>query len=99
MSRTPAQKRSSERVGNTASHEGRGAGKSTTPGRREKHAYFTALFTSAAILSSSAAVNPFSAKEVGNIAPSSRYPLSPKPSVPYLVLTSCAVRKKQTTLP
>src|SRR5206468_7562794 len=40
MSRTPAQKRSSERVGNIDSHEGRGAGKSTTPGGREKHAYF-----------------------------------------------------------
>src|SRR5438094_10474806 len=99
MSRTPAQKRSSERVGNTDSHEGRGAGKSTTPGGREKHAYFTAFFTSAAILSSSAAVNPFSAKEVGHMAPSSRFALSLKPSVAYLVLNFCALWKKQTTLP
>jgi len=27
-------------VGFSAFHEGRGAGKSTTPGGREKHAYF-----------------------------------------------------------
>src|SRR5213596_2821527 len=99
MSRTPAQKRSSERVGNTDSHEGRGAGKSTTPGGREKHAYFTAFFTSAAILASSAAVNPFSAKAVGHMAPSSRFALSLKPSVAYLVLNFWAVWKKQTTLP
>src|SRR5437879_2748822 len=99
MSRTPAQKRNSERVGNTDSHEGRGVGKSTTPGGREKHAYFTAFFTSAAILSSSAAVNPFSAKAVGHMAPSSRFALSLKPSVAYLVLNFCAVWKKQTTLP
>src|SRR5437867_10306327 len=99
MSRTPAQKRSSERVGNTNSHEGRGAGKSTTPGGREKHAYFTAFFTSAAILASSVAVNPFSAKAVGHIAPSSRFALSLKPSVAYLVLNFCAAWKKQATLP
>src|SRR5436309_7565188 len=99
MSRTPAQKRSSERVGNTNSHEGRGAGKSTTPGGREKHAYFTAFFTSAAILASSGAVNPFSAKALGHMAPSSRFALSLKPSVAYLVLNFCAAWKKQTTLP
>src|SRR5213595_912419 len=98
MSRTPAQKRSSERVGNTDSHEGRGAGKSTTPGGREKHAYFTAFFTSAAILSSSAAVNPFSAKAVGHMAPSSRFALSLKPSVAYLDLNFCAGWKKHTIL-
>src|SRR6059036_2072518 len=99
MSRTPAQKRSSERVGNTDSHEGRGAGKSTTPGGREKHAYFTAFFTSPAILASSAAVNPFSAKAAGHMAPSSRFALSLKPNVAYLVLNFCAAWKKQTTLP
>src|SRR5947199_10238273 len=99
MSRTQAQKRSSERVGNIDSHEGRGAGTSTTPGGREKHAYFTAFFTSAAILSSSAAVNPFSAKAVGHMEPSSRFALSLKPSVAYLVLNFCAAWKKQPTLP
>src|SRR5438477_2974557 len=99
MSRTPAQKRSSERVGNTDSHEGRGAGKSTAPRGREKHAYFTAFFTSSAILASSVAVYPFNAKAVGHMAPSSRFALSLKPSVAYLVLNFCAVWKKQTTLP
>src|SRR5436309_10759714 len=68
-------------------------------GGREKHAYFTAFFTSAAILVSSVAVNPFSAKAVGHMAPSSRFALSLKPSVAYLVLNFCAVWKKQTTLP
>src|SRR5437879_4350218 len=99
MSRTPAQKRNSERVGNTDSHEGRGVGKSTTPGGREKHAYFTAFFTSAAILASSVAVNPFSANAFGHMAPSSRFALSLKPNVAYLVLNFCAAWKKQTTLP
>ena len=35
----------------------------------------TAFFTSAAILASSAVVNSFSAKEVGHMAPSSRFAL------------------------
>src|SRR5438270_4846172 len=59
----------------------------------------TAFFTSAPILASSAAVNSFSAKAVGHMAPSSRFALSLKPSVAYLVLNFCAVWKKQTTLP
>src|SRR2546425_10055783 len=59
----------------------------------------TAFFTSAAILASSAAVNPFSAKAVGHMVPSSRFALSLKPKVAYLVLNFCALWKKQTTLP
>src|SRR6266511_1729857 len=62
-------------------------------------AQLTAFFTSAAILSSSAAVNSVSAKAVGHMAPSSRFALSLKPSVAYLVLNFCALWKKQTTLP
>src|SRR5436309_9245600 len=50
-------------------------------------------------LASSAAVNPFRAKAVGHRAPSSRFALSLKPSVAYLVLNFCALWKKQTTLP
>src|SRR2546426_5714324 len=59
----------------------------------------TAFFTSAAILASSAAVNPFSAKAVGHMAPSSRFALSLKPNVAYLVLNFCAAWKWETTLP
>src|SRR5438105_10520962 len=59
----------------------------------------TAFFTSAPILASSAAVSSFSAKEVGHIAPSSRFALSLKPNVAYLVLNFCALWKWQTTLP
>src|SRR5438270_8958096 len=58
----------------------------------------TAFFTSALILASSAAVNPFSAKTVGHMAPSSRFALSLKPNVAYLVLNFAAGWKKQTTL-
>src|SRR5258708_5031462 len=58
-----------------------------------------ALFTSATIRASSAAVNSFSANEVGHMRPSSRAALSLKPSVAYLVLNFCASWKKQTTLP
>src|SRR5256712_10191097 len=61
--------------------------------------YLTALFTSAAILASSVAVNPFSAKAVGHMTLSSRFALSLKPNVAYLVLNFCALWKKQTTLP
>src|SRR5229473_1319630 len=57
----------------------------------------TACFTSAPILASSAAVNSVSAKAVGHMAPSSRFALSLKPSVAYLVLNFCALWKKQTT--
>src|SRR5437763_1030443 len=67
--------------------------------RGELRPQLTAFFTSAPILASSAAVNPFSAKAVGHRAPSSRFALSLKPSVAYLVLNFCALWKKQTTLP
>src|ERR1700704_3556783 len=59
----------------------------------------TAFFTSAPILASSAAVNPFSAKAVGHMAPASRFASCMKPNVAYLVLNFCALWKKQTTLP
>src|SRR5215207_4354936 len=59
----------------------------------------TAFFTSAPILASSAAVNSLSAKEVGHMAPSSRFALSLKLNVAYLVLNFSALWKKQTTLP
>src|SRR3981189_2388768 len=58
-----------------------------------------AFFTSAPILASSAAVHSVRAKAVGHIAPSSRFALSLKPNVAYLVLNFCALWKKQTTLP
>jgi hypothetical protein len=59
----------------------------------------TAFFTRAPILFSSATVSSFSAKDVGHMAPSSRFALSLKPSVAYLDLNFCALWKKQTTLP
>src|SRR5207245_1129163 len=59
----------------------------------------TALFTSAPIFASSAAVNSFSAKAVGHTGLASRFAASLKPNVAYLVLNFCALRKKQTTLP
>src|SRR5436305_11975350 len=59
----------------------------------------TAFFTSALILASSVAVNSFSAKATGHMAPSSRFAVSLKPNVAYLVLNFCALWKKQTTLP
>src|SRR6266540_2884685 len=59
----------------------------------------TAFFTSAPILASSAAVNSVRAKAVGHMAPSSRFALSLKPNVAYLVLNFCALWKKHTTLP
>jgi hypothetical protein len=49
----------------------------------------TALFTSVAIVFSSAAVSFVSAKELGHIVPSSRFALSLKPRVAYLVLNFC----------
>src|SRR5438132_1037810 len=57
------------------------------------------VVTSAPILASSAAVNSFSAKAVGHMAPSSRFASCMKPNVAYLVLNFCALWKKQTTLP
>src|SRR5215216_735230 len=59
----------------------------------------TALFTSAAILFSSAAVNSVRAHEVGHMVPSSRFAASWKPNVEYLKLYFCALWKKQTILP
>src|SRR5438309_3566575 len=59
----------------------------------------TAFFTSALILASSVAVNSFSAKATGHRRPSSRFAVSLKPNVAYLVLNFCALWKKQTTLP
>src|SRR5574341_374635 len=59
----------------------------------------TAFFTSAAIFASSAAVNFFSAKEVGHMLPSSRFASSLKPNVAYLYLNLSAAVKKQTTSP
>src|SRR5438093_5860487 len=59
----------------------------------------TAFFTSAPIFFSSAAVNSLSAKEVGHMAPSSRFAASSKPNVAYLELNFSALLKKQTTLP
>src|SRR5437899_12455462 len=59
----------------------------------------TAFFTSALILASSVAVNSFSAKATGHSAPSSRFAVSLKPNVAYLVLNFRAHWKKQTTLP
>jgi hypothetical protein len=57
----------------------------------------TARFTSALILASSGPVNSFSANAVGHMAPSSRFAVSLKPKVAYLVLNFCALWKKQTT--
>src|SRR6266436_8843457 len=59
----------------------------------------TALFTSAQISPSSAAVNSCSAKAVGHMWPSSRFALSLKPSVAYLALNCCALWKQRSTLP
>src|SRR4051812_3789774 len=59
----------------------------------------TAFFTSATIVASSAGVNSSSAKATGHRAPSSRFAVSLKPKVAYLVLNFCALWKKQTTLP
>jgi len=53
----------------------------------------TAFFTKALILASWAAVNSFSAKEVGHMAPSSRFASSLKPNVAYLDLNFCALWK------
>ena len=50
----------------------------------------TALFTRAAIRSSSAAVNSMSAKDDGHMAPSSRFALSLNPSVAYRDLNLAA---------
>src|SRR5574341_230369 len=67
--------------------------------RGELSPQLTAFFTSTPILASSAAVNSFSAKAVGHMAPSSRFATSLKPNVAYLALNFCALWKKQTTFP
>ncbi len=72
------------------SRPGRGPGGELSP-------QFTAFFTSRAIFASAAAVNSFSAKEVGHMVPSSRFAASLKPNVPYRVLNFSALWKKQTT--
>ena len=59
----------------------------------------TAFLTRALILASSAGVSSFSAKEVGHMAPSSRFAVSLKPKVAYLALNLAALWKKQTILP
>src|SRR5438105_4294459 len=59
----------------------------------------TDFLTSAPILASSAAVNSVRAKAFGHMVPSSRFALSLKPNVAYLVLNFCALWKKQTILP
>src|SRR5215472_4065289 len=69
------------------------------PGSGRAGSQLTACSTSAAILASSAAVGSFSAKAIGHMAPSSRFAVSLKPSVAYLVLNFCAGWKKQTILP
>jgi hypothetical protein len=56
-----------------------------------------AFLTSATILASPVAVNSFNAKATGHMAPASRFALSLKPNVEYLVLNFCAPWKKQTT--
>ena len=53
----------------------------------------TAFFMSAAILFSLVAVNSVSAKEVGHIAPSSRFAMSLNPNVAYLELNFAALVK------
>ena len=50
------------------------------------------------MLASSEAVSSLSAKEVGHMAPSSRFALSLKPKVAYLDLNFAAHWMKQTTL-
>jgi hypothetical protein len=55
----------------------------------QRPAQLTAFFTRAPILTSSVAVNCFSAKATGHTVPSSRFALSLKPSVAYLVLNLC----------
>jgi hypothetical protein len=52
----------------------------------ELSSQLTAFLTSAPILASSAAVNSVSAKEVGHMAPSSRFAVALKPNVAYLSL-------------
>src|SRR5947207_709870 len=65
----------------------------------QQRSQLTAFFTRAPILASAAAVNSFSAKATGHTVPSSRFALSLKPNVAYLVLNFCALWKKQTTSP
>src|SRR5260370_11519248 len=58
----------------------------------------TAFFTSAPMVTSSEAVNSFSAKATGHTGPWSSLALSLKPNVAYLALNLCALLKNQTTL-
>jgi hypothetical protein len=65
----------------------------TEPWINELSPQLTAFFTSAPIFFSSVAVSFFSAKEVGHMAPSSRFAASLKPNVAYLDLNFCALWK------
>src|SRR3954453_6367216 len=78
---------------------GRGPRPVRTGGSGEISPQLTAFFTSSTIFASSVAVNSLSAKATGHREPSSRFALSLKPKVAYLVLNFCALWKKQTTLP
>jgi hypothetical protein len=68
-------------------------------GGRGPYGQLAAFFTSAVILASSVAVNSCSANSTGQMAPSSRFALSLKPNVAYLVLNFSAGLKKQRILP
>ena len=63
------------------------------PRTRELSPQLTAFFTSLPIFASSVAVNFFSAKDVGHMAPSSRFAVSLKPNVAYLDLNLSALWK------
>ena len=63
------------------------------PAYANKDGKVVCFFTSAPILASSAAVNSFSAKATGHRAPSSRFAVSLKPNVAYLVLNFDAAVK------
>ena len=62
--------------------------------RRARLSTWPAFFTKTAILSSSAAVNSFSAKAIGHMAPSSRFAMSLNPNVMYRSLNFSPLRKK-----
>ena len=66
---------------------------------RSPLAQLTDRFTRSAIRASSSAVSSVRANAFGHMVPSSRFAVSVKPSVAYLVLNFCAGWKKQRTLP
>jgi hypothetical protein len=67
--------------------------------RRDARPQLVAVLTSLPIIFSTAGVNLFRAKEVGQMSPSSRFAACWKPKVAYLALNFCPLWKKQTTLP